>query len=153
LTTGEVTDMGQTDDDYDEGEPSEPVYENVLDTVGYKENYRLSGSTGEEVAFEGRDTTGFIPVEQGDYINLRNVTMPDDGTNNQCLVGFYNENKEKTTIYHMCSALENVSVYDLLYDEKGNLTRFRMTHNVSYIRICCNDINENSIIFVTKEKI
>ena len=142
LSTGEATE--KPDDE-------SSTYTNVLKTVGYKEGYRVSGSSGEEVVNADTDVTGFIPVSQGDMIYLQDVIMPDADSNYYCFVARYDADKNYIAGYNMNTTNMDDS-YNYAYDANGNLTQFKITHDdIAYIRICAQNIDESSIITVNEK--
>ncbi len=134
----------------DSDEPEQPTYTNVLDEVGYTEDRRLSGSSGDlSTETSTADTTGYIPVSEGDYIYLKNVTMPDTSASYYAFVGYYDSSKAYIKGYYMNSSAGET--YETAYDDNGNLKQFRIAETCAFIRICAEDINENSIITVNEE--
>lgn len=59
---------------------------NLLDTIGYFDNYRLSTSSGNLVSYENRVTTGYIECTNNDIIRVKGMTFPSepDGTYSIC---------------------------------------------------------------------
>lgn len=130
------------------------AYTNVLDTVGFTENIRLSASGGYvETANTGTDLTGYISVKDGDVVCLKNVTMPDEnGYTNK--VYFFNSAK---TGVNSISMLSSLTAKGVVYDGE-NLARFTVlgtdlgeTSGASgYIRIGAADISSQSVITVNQ---
>jgi UDP-2,3-diacylglucosamine pyrophosphatase LpxH len=148
LITGEVTEIPNEDES---DEPEQPTYTNVLDTVGYTENKRLSGGSGELRDNTGTCVTGFIPIDPtdsvGTMIYLKNVKMPDTDQNYYNQFACYDSNY--TFIPDTCYSQATSIVGDRAVFKNGNLVCFRVGHaNVSYIRITAQEFNENSIISV-----
>ena len=136
----------------------EVTYSNVLDTVGYTENMYVSASSGYvEKTKEGVDLTGYIPVQHGNIIYLKNVTMPDadDYTNK---VYFYNSAKTGVNAFGVKPTATSLNpVFS-----GGNLVQFTILgshlgwdggaeENVTgYIRIGAANIDDTSVITVNE---
>lgn len=134
-------------------------YTNVLDEVGYTENMYVSASSGyAEKTKEGVDLTGYIPVQHGNIVYLKNVTMPDadDYTNK---VYFYNSAKTGVNAFGVKSTATSLNpVFS-----GGNLVQFTILgshlgwdggaeENVTgYIRIGAANIDSTSVITVNEE--
>lgn len=125
---------------------------NVLKTVGYVENKRLSGSSGEVRDHAGTDITGFIPITMGQiqHIYLKNVTMPSDGSVSYSGTMVYYGTDQKMKQYvtlNQTSAITGT-------DSAGNITAVRIngeTYNTSaYVRFCAVNIDDTSIITVNE---
>ncbi len=133
----------------------EVAYTNVLDTVGFVENKRLSASSGyAERDNTGSDLTGYIRVKVGDIIYLKNVTMPDVSSGYTCLVYAFNLDKVGQASTSIPSSLTAANpVY-----EGGNLVQFTITSAMmggtavteGYIRINAANIDSASIITVNE---
>lgn len=129
---------------------NEPLYTNVLDTVGYKDGYRLSGNSGDEIINEGTDITNYISCSSGVTIYMENVIAPyTDDYDHYHYITCYDENKTHIGGYSilLCEGIE--------YDGDGNITSFITPigtdyTSTAYIRIGVQDINENSIITVNE---
>lgn len=133
----------------------ESGYTNVLDTVGYTENKRLSASSGyAERDNTGTDLSGYIRVSVGDTIYLKNVTMPDVSSGYSCLVYGFNLDKVGQASTSVPSTL---TAANPIY-ESGNLVQFTITSAMmgggsiteGYIRINAANIDSASIITVNE---
>ena len=141
--------------------PAPPAvsYTNVLDTVGWQENMRISASSGyAERENTGTDLTGFIPVKHGDVVRLKNVTMapPTGSSDYSSMIYWYNS--AKTGCNSFGFAEDNASA---MYSG-GNLAQFTVQGKhmgwsggneedvAGYIRINAKDISESSIITVNE---
>lgn len=132
--------------------PDTPTYTNVLDTVGYVEGVRLSGSSGEERDSADNYTTGFIPCAAKNDIYLKNVNMPNTADNYGCFVAHYNADKTFIDGFYYNDAMGDGTQY-MEYDENGYCTKFRVAvrnSDVGFIRICCLGIDDTSIITVNE---
>lgn len=130
--------------------PETPAYTNMLDTVGYKDGYRLSGSSGSEVENIGTDITNHIPCNSNVTVYMKNVVAPYTSDNNYFhFIACYDKNKAYIGGYSitLCSNVE--------HDGDGNITSFQTPagsqyNDTAYIRISAQDINETSIITVNE---
>lgn len=126
---------------------------NIYNSVGYKENYRLT-SAGGESANVGTDITGYIPIVQGDILRFKGCSIVADSTYDR--VFFYKSDKSK--IGYATPSLKASIVWDWTYDG-DNLTSiiamapsnssFNLSE-VAYVRICGTNIDANSIITVNE---
>ena len=128
-----------------------PAYINVLDTVGWKENTRLSASSSyAEKENTGTDLTGYIAVNAGDIIRLKNVTMPQNDTSYTNKVYYFDNSK---------TGKGDTSIkppnYDSVADSAGNIIQFKIdskwtTDGTGFIRIGAANIDSNSIITINE---
>lgn len=125
---------------------SEVNYTNVLDTVGYTEQKRLSGSSGVEVDNTGTDVTGYIPVSTGDtIIYLKNVSMTSGG-GYAAMIGLYYADKT----YRGGFTIESTTS-GIVSDENGNIVSIHLLYSdIAYVRIGAQNIDGNSIITVNE---
>lgn len=133
-------------------EPSEPTSSNVLETVGYSEEKRISTSSGNISDNPTTDVTGLIPIKGGDTIYLKNVTIPDtlDSSNIYCnMFSAYQANGAYITFYYLYSDNGEGEKFNM-QSANGNITQFTVptwiVEGDGFIRICASDINETSII-------
>ena len=132
------------------------VNHNVLKdaAIGYKADTEISTTSGSERASTaGYDLTGYIPVQPGDIIRLKNVIMPDGVTDRRNYVYFFGEDK---AFGGNCCMTTNSTDGGAYYDpvfENGNLVRFtiREHFDFAYIRINAQQIDETSVITVNEE--
>ncbi len=130
--------------------PETPAYTNMLDTVGYKDGYRLSGSSGNEAENIGTDITNHIPCNSNVTVYMKNVVAPYTSDNSHFhFIACYDKNKAYIGGYSitLCSNVE--------HDGDGNITSFQTPagtqyKDTAYIRIGVQDINETSIITVNE---
>ena len=140
------------------GEIEKPTYTNVLETVGWTENIRLSGNDGTDREMEGCYTTGYIKVKSGDIIYMKNVNMPDSNENYASIVYHFDGDKAFISGFGYNSEIkgEDVVAATMEYDENGWCIRFIVSTmsddkpSVAYIRITCLGIDETSIITVNE---
>lgn len=132
-------------------EPSEPTSSNILETVGYIENMRLSQSSGNISDNTGTDITGQIPVSVGDIIYMQNITIPDtlDTTNvyrNQ--VGGYKADGSWVFAKVLVGDIIDFNIESI----GGNITQFTIPSDLlggdtnGFIRISAINIDATSII-------
>lgn len=133
-------------------------YTNVLKdaNIGWQENMRYSSSGGTDQSADGWDITGYIPAVPYDVVRLKNVTWK---------YATYEENGGRGGITMFGSGkayigkadsidATAVSDFNVVLDDDGNIVQFtvpKWDEGTAYIRICCQDINENSIITVNEE--
>lgn len=117
---------------------------------GYKVDTRVSG--GNEQTYSGVTTTGYIPVQDGDIVYFKNITMSKTGHKYACRIAMF----DSLTSTDQMSA-DHESASDLFtWDDNGNVTSFRVTNwfgsdsTVRYIRIGAGYIGEDSIVSINK---
>lgn len=128
---------------------------------GYKVDYSLSNSTGNESASSGMDVTGYIPVSVGDVIRFNGFTFNSDNTN--CKVQFYKHSNYGggSLAYGRCNTGTYTDDWGAVW-EGTSLKQITITSNASsgknvdltqlgYIRVVGADMTENSIITVNEE--
>lgn len=127
------------------------AYINVLDTVGWLENKRISTSSGyAERDNEGTDLTGYIPVSTGDVIRMKNVTMPQTSTGYDNQVYYYDNSKVGKG-----GASIVPPNYDSVADSAGNIIQFKVgsawtTNGTGFIRIGTANIDSTSVITINE---
>ena len=155
--------------DYTVIDPSAPSYTNLLpsaiDTdgsiyngVGWKKGYRL-GSDGAPSSQNDSYLTGFIPVNFGDVVHLKNVKW-QNGVNtglnsgNQ-RVSFYDANKAHLG---QANAIGLAGMLSGVKDDNNIWTQFTVKNwsgvdiaNTAYFRLNCAEISGDSIITVNEE--
>lgn len=130
-------------------------YTNVLELpeIGWQENMRYSSTNDIDQSADGWDITGYIPVGVGSVVRLKNVvwkiTTENSGRGG---IDIFDANRA-----HIGRALsiseEALSDFDIVFDSEGNIVQFTVPNwneATAYVRICCQDINENSIITVNQ---
>lgn len=144
--------VSQLSEDVNKLTKGDATYTNVLDAVGYKEGYRLGGSTGEEVQNANTDISGFIPFSDGDRLYLKNVQWVYGSSDYTGFVGVYLADKSFKLGYHIDDNLLSNSTYNIEKDENGYVTAITFSHpDAAYIRISAKNIDETSIITVNEE--
>lgn len=130
---------------------AEPAYTNILDTVGWQENKRISASSGySEKDNTGTDLTGYIAVKTGDVIRLKNVTMPQTSTDYDNQLYYYDSGKSGKGSTSL--APPN---YDSVADGAGNIIQFKVGSawtpgGTGFIRIGAANIDSTSIITINE---
>lgn len=125
----------------------------IYNTIGYKENVRLSASSDyAEASFSGADLTGYIQVSAGDVVRLRYVTMPDEYSYAN-KVYFFNSSFIGVNSISMQSS---ETKYGIKFDADGNLIEFTvlretLTDDAGYIRIGAGNIDGDSIVTINEE--
>lgn len=155
-----------------EPEPDEPdtptTYTNVLSLAidkdgkpfqggkGYAENSRM-GSGGLYIGTAtGVDCTGFIEIDTtvDQVIRFKNVTMKTDSENASWLaIAVWNESFARLNYLNMVNFLDN-DVFNLVLDGTNitqiTFTKKYITNGSKYLAICCDDINDASIITINE---
>lgn len=129
-------------------------YTNILKEVGYKENTRLSVSSGYAERTEaGVHLTGYIPAKTGDVLRFENMTIPEmtEGYNNT----IYLFDANKTGIGSgPVPTLAATGIWSGVW-ENGSLKELTIGTSVdgtiSFARINCTQIDDTSIITVNEE--
>jgi hypothetical protein len=123
----------------------------ILDGKGWRNNVRMSGSSGEYRDNTGTCCTGYIavPTAQAFTVYLKNVKT--DSTNQYgCNVYFFNG--VHTAIVDSANYSELVSYYSPKFDSDGNLIEFKVADGANktytHIAIGAIEINETSIITI-----
>lgn len=128
-------------------------YTNVLDTVGYVENKRLSPSSSYAEKDGTTDLTGFIPINAGDVIYMKNVVMPSTDTTGYANMAYlFDSSKNGVNGIHLTASQTDMEVAT---DSSGNVVQFtvpkkHLTETSGYLRIGAADINAASIITVNE---
>lgn len=117
---------------------------------GYKVDTRVSG--GVEQTYSGVTTTGYIPVQVGDVVYFKNITMSKTGHKYACRIALF----DSLTSTNQMSA-DHESASDVFtWDDSGNATSFRVTNwfdsnsTVRYIRVGAAYIGADSIVSINK---
>ncbi len=126
---------------------------------GYAENSRM-GSGGLYIGTaEGVDCTGFIPIDPSveQVIRFKNVTMKTDSANASWnAIAVWGESFERLNFLNMANFTDSQSGSRFKIQLDGtNIIQitFPKTDIISgtkYISICCDDINESSIITINE---
>ena len=134
---------------------SDRSWTNVLDTVGWQENRRVSASSNyEERDNAGSDLTGYIPVKPDDVVRLKNITMPASATDYTNYVYWYDADKVGTGSIHMDASMTK---FNPVFDDAENVIGFTVywdafpNSSTGFVRINAADINESSVITVNEE--
>lgn len=122
---------------------------------GWKADYRLN-STGNEVEFTGTEVTGFIPAKYGDVLRLYNITVYD-GTN--AYISFYDSSfaflgyQKPTGTQINDHVTEGIPLNDTDLTSIGLHTKSFNgdATQTAYIRLCCAEISNESIITINEE--
>ena len=180
---GNVTDIGTLNHTF----VPEPTYTNVLPLAinsdktpynggkGWKADTRL-GSTGAESTSSatGIEVTGFISVENGDAVYLKNITLNQTDSPDKCYVWLYNSSF--TAIPGRYSRMDQISSANwtkmvnegtIEVDGSGNITKITIGNNnmfytdstqgdittVAYLRFSAVEINDNSILSINSPSV
>ena len=124
----------------------------IYNDIGYKQNTRWSASQSKEIDAEGIYLSGYILVDEGDVIRLKNVVM-STGTSYDTIVHFFDDINEPPVTTLNGSDIDAYCKGQR--DENGNLISFIVPftndeYDYRYIRIQCGGIGENAIITVNE---
>jgi hypothetical protein len=127
----------------------EVSYTNILKEVGYKENTRLSASSGfAEREQDGVDLTGYIPVKFGDVLRFKNMTVPQTTTGYGNTIYLFDTSKTGTNSAPVTDLI-GVGYWTAVWDE-GNLVELKYGGDTGFIRINATNIDDTSIITINE---
>lgn len=123
---------------------------------GWKTDYRLSLSSGNETAASGYECTGFIPVKYGDVIRIKNIDVTNENSTN---IVSYDSSK---TAIKGATTINGTTLYNLFVEhgteENGVYTATltsgvtgAFTSDLAYIRIGSKSITDESILTINQE--
>jgi hypothetical protein len=124
----------------------------IYNGVGYKENIRMSGSSGQFKANTGSDCTGYIktPVGESFTVYMKNITA-NTGDNYGFVVNLFNGTGVAITNSCNYSSLQSDG-FNPVYDDNGNVIQFTVPKNASagYMVISAVNIDGTSIITINE---
>ena len=132
----------------------------VYNGKGYKENTRISSSSGSISSMDGVDLTGLIPVSMGDIVRMKNVDFKWATVGSSGGLHFYAEDKTTKVVSVNSSNYNESTITNTLacqYDEDENLIQFTTkfigtaTTPYAWLRVCASNITDESIITVNQE--
>lgn len=124
---------------------------------GYKRDTRTSSSG--DTAATGWCVTGLIPARVGDVLRFKNMEYfdisGDGGSTPRTTFFFYGETFNKlANMSHNPNSLPTEGFHPV-YGDNGDVIQLTVSSGFNsgtrYIRLCCGDLNENSIITVNEE--
>lgn len=120
---------------------------------GYKTKTYLNGS-GLDSSDYTKSSTGFIPVQVGDVIRMKNMGLVKTEGNDRIV--FYDENKNFIKVVQGSSSwyidgMRGELDSDNITYTKLTLTTFSDLSGYAYIRICCGNITPESILTINEE--
>lgn len=123
---------------------------------GYRRDTRTS-SSGDQTA-TGWCVTGLIPAKVGDIIRFKNMEYydisGDGGSTPRTTFFVYDASFNKLTNASHNPANPPESRHNAVFGDNGDVIQLTVPNwnsNTAYIRICCGDLNANSIITVNEE--
>jgi len=124
----------------------------VYNGVGYKEDTRLSASSGYvESTYANSCLTGFIHVKTGDVIRFANMSIPEGTRSDFYLSRIYVFDTSKVGISsQIVDSYIGIDGWDVIFTN-GNLTELVYGGSDGFIRINANIIDAASIITVNEE--
>lgn len=114
---------------------------------GYKTGTRLSTSSQAEKTLTGMCVTGYIPVSHLNTIRIKNVTLENtsDGSTGNTYLYDYNTLQEQATGGSIPYSTLSSEMTD------GVITHQIRNAKIKYVRLCCGNIDDTSIITVNEE--
>ena len=123
---------------------------------GYKRNTRTS-SSGDQ-AYNGYSVTGLIKAKPGDIIRFKNMEYydisGDGGSTPRTTFFVYSSTFQKLTNASHNPSSPPESKFNAVFGDNGDVIQLTAPSgwgDYAYIRLCCGDLNENSIITVNEE--
>lgn len=125
---------------------------------GYKTDYRLSLSGGDETAASGYECTGFIPAKSGDVIRIKGIELTEENATN---IICYDSNKNPyrgslssgnygKTLYHLF-VTHGTNDGDVYTATLSRTLADVFDSGLAYIRIGSKSITADSILTVNQE--
>lgn len=150
--------------------PAKPVtYTNVLKNAvgsdgqpynsgkGWKEDTYLNGS-GVEQSSTNYDVTGFIPINLGDIVRIKNAQLCKTvNSNTKCQIQYYKSDFSLVTVSnYLKSPADLSSAWNVVTNDAGtDIVQFTfptsLSGTIKYIRICFGSLTDASIITVNEE--
>lgn len=124
----------------------------IYNSIGYRLDTIIDSLAEEENI--GTVLTGYIPCTDGDTIRLYNMSFIQDDA--ACRLYFYDADKNLIGFAAANSSLYMDNMFTGILDEDGNYTSFQIfdssgiSTGCAYIRICCRNITEESIITINQ---
>lgn len=118
---------------------------NLLDEAGYKSGYRIKLSTGKEEAIAGVCCSGYMPINYGDTLYIKNITLHSTADYNAIV--FYDNDGNLITgcATNFTITTQSNGVYSL-YVHSNKLTAFNS--NIKKFRFGCASITDDTIVTV-----
>lgn len=123
---------------------------------GYKRDTRTSSSG--DTSATGWCVTGLIPAKQGDIIRFKNMEYydisGDGGSTPRTTFFVYSSTFQKLNNASHNPSNPPDSKFNAVFGDNGDVVQLTAPSgwgSYEYIRLCCGDLNENSIITVNEE--
>lgn len=124
---------------------------------GYKENYYLNGSMT-EASSTNYDITGYIAINRGDIVRLKNVVlcMPG-GASTKCQIHYYASDFSRIgNTEYLKTPASLSSAWAVVTNTAGDdIVQFTLptalSASVMYIRMTCKELTDKSIITINEE--
>ena len=128
----------------------------IYNGVGYKENTRWSTSAGATQAQEGVYLSGYIPVQPGAIVRVKNITMNRQAEINQaCTIQFFTAiGVHAMQAQHNKWSGDSTTAHAPVWDSAGQLLRFTVPSDgtaYAYIRLQAAYMGADSIVTVDEE--
>lgn len=149
-------DSGSSGDDNGSTEPetmvnqlaiSTDVNGNIYNGTGWKANTRYSASSSAESDYTGVYLSGFIPVNQGDVVRLKNVGLTTSGDTARINIAVFGS--DKTACWEGVNVAALQERYSAVLDA-GTVTQFTVNENIKYFRINATYLGDDSIVTVNQ---
>lgn len=117
---------------------------------GYKSGYKISTSSGNESAASGACVSGFIPINGGTKIRIKNITLSSTASINNLV--FYDASKTKKNGYAGTAGAftSAVTVKNGVYEV--NLSAWYNSESLpAFFRFSCGTITSETIVTVDEE--
>lgn len=125
-------------------------YTNIIDTIGYEDNMRLSTSSGTTKSASGGVTTGLIDISSYSYpVTIRTKGVDFSKNENRCAIAIYtNATGTLNKSDFICNFTDNNIT--ISFDSSGNLT-MTVTGTHKYFKLCGIGSGANLIVTVNEE--
>lgn len=125
---------------------------NLLDTIGYHDGYRLSTSTGNLTSYAGRVTTGYIQATSNDVIRIKGLTFPDsgDGTCSICIYSATDNSFISSTYLYIGAEWPG---YAFAFDDDLLTITINSTNSDVVVRVCGGATTGADCIVTVNEEI
>jgi len=130
-------------------------FDNVLESVGYQENTRYSVTAGKDVEAPHWDITGYIPVKTNSTIYLKNIDWyPSSENDARGGVSWFSRGFFLISSENSFTEAGDLADWNPVFDANGNVTQITVPedvdHLICYLRITCQDIRSDSVIYVVE---
>lgn len=118
---------------------------NIYNGTGYKKNAKWNDVLG-DVTADGVDITGYIPVNSGDVIRLKNVAVSKSDVSFPCVLLFADDYYYVSAAYYANNLSALSPVWD--NDKLAGFTIPQSSETITHLRIQASNIDETSVVSV-----